>query len=81
MFVAIRAGLFKPPEPNSVPKLEAEMRAKFRESDFVLTGYQDIPHNSKGVRLEDGHNRVTAAFLVGIIPATVKMYVGEPRSV
>lgn len=74
MFTAIRAGTFKPPEPNTVPKLEAEMKAQFRDTDFLLIGYW---HNRESILLEDGHNRVTAAFLAGALPATVKMYVGQ----
>jgi hypothetical protein len=77
MFAAFQVGTFKLPEPNTVSKLADAMKTQFRETDFVLTGYRDIP---KGIRLEDGHNRVTAAFRAGVIPATVKMYLGERRS-
>jgi hypothetical protein len=75
MFAAVRAGTFKPPEPNNVPALEADMKLQFRDDDFLLIGYRDIP---KGIRFEDGHNRATAAFLAGVLPATVKMFIGGP---
>ncbi len=77
MFAALKAGTFKLPEPNTVLKLESAMRVEFRETDFVLTGYRDIP---RGIRLEDGHNRVTAAFLASVLPPVVKMYLGQVRA-
>ena len=79
MFAEYRAGRFMLPEPNTVLKLEADMRVQFRESDFVLTAYRDLPYLPQGMRLEDGHNRVTAAWLAGVIPAMVKMYIGEAK--
>src|SRR5262249_51701933 len=66
MFAAYTAGRYKLEEPNTVSKLAADMRKDFRESDFVLIGYQDFPVIPEGIRLEDGHNRVTAAFLADV---------------
>ena len=77
MFSAYTAGRYKLEEPNTVSTLAADMRKNFRESDFVLIGYQDFPAIPEGIRLEDGHNRVTAAFLADVIPLTVKMYIGK----
>jgi hypothetical protein len=71
------AGKFMLPAPNTVPGLMAAMKVQFREDDFVLVGYQDMPGG--GIRLEDGHNRATAAILAGTVPATVKMYLSERR--
>jgi hypothetical protein len=77
MVAAMQAGTFKLPEPNSVGKLEAAMTVQFRESDFLLVGYLD---GSGSILLEDGHNRVTAAACGGVLPATVRMYLGEGPS-
>ena len=49
------------------------MKVQFREDDFVLVGYL-TPHY---ILFEDGHNRATAAVLAGLLPAKVKMYLGD----
>lgn len=74
MLAAVQAGTFKPPEPNRVSELVTAMGTRFRETEFVLVGYRDL---ARGILLEEGHNRVTAAYLAGVIPATVKMFVSE----
>ncbi len=77
MCAAHQAGTFPLPEPNTVGRLVPAMKAQFREADFVLIGYQDIPHMPDAIRLEDGHNRATAAVLAGVLPASIKMYLGR----
>jgi hypothetical protein len=73
MCAALQAGTFTLPPGNNVAHVQAAMRAGFRENDFVLIGYC----LQQGIGLEEGHNRATAAVLVGVLPAKIKMYLGE----
>jgi hypothetical protein len=70
-----RAGKYTLPTPNSVQELMTAMKIQFRAHDFVLVGYQDMPGG--GIRLEEGHNRATAAILAGTVPTTVTMYLSD----
>jgi len=73
MVAAVGDGRFQLPRPNSVSILEAAMRKTPPAILGPLIGYGISPER---IFLEDGHNRLTAAAIAGVLPSTVTMFVG-----
>lgn len=76
MLAALQANQFKLPTPNKVDEIAAKMRQKPPRDIVPLIGYS-TGWTSEFIDLEDGHNRVMAAEIVGVLPPIIKMYIGE----
>jgi hypothetical protein len=74
MLEAVQAGSFELPQPNNVEDIRTSMRADPMRGLPPLVGYWRGPEI---IDLDDGHNRITAAGLEGVIPDRVEIYVGE----
>lgn len=77
MLAAFQANQFKLPTPNKVNEIARKMRQQPPRDIPPLVGYS-TGWTSEFIDLEDGHNRLTAAVIVGVLPPIIKMYIGEP---
>jgi hypothetical protein len=75
MFDALIDGSFRSPDGNKLEKRIQSFRANPPSDLGKLIGYQ---LNSVHIGLEEGHNRLAAAAVVGILPQSFAMYIGEP---
>jgi hypothetical protein len=65
----------KRPTPTKVANLAANwMQGGFDPDEFLLIGYEVSPTH---IQLEDGYNSSTTAGLVGVLPAKIKICLGQ----